>query len=134
MKTNPITAAQAYRQALDLVMKASTLHQARQTAAAALEVTFTAPESDQIDVGSGFGQKTRTPFVTIAMSSLAVQLASTQAREIGHQILEAADAADSDGFVVTFAMKRLGTSMEESAQLLSEFRAYRDQLRGASED
>ena len=48
MKTDPISAAVTYRQYLQEISKAQTLHQARQAAARALQVEFHRPEPGQV--------------------------------------------------------------------------------------
>lgn len=136
MQTDPVTAATRYRQALESILKADILHKARQIASQALNITFSKAEGGQISVESGYSGR---PFVTLGIANPTesanpiVQLSSQQARQIGLQILEAADAADADGFLVTFAQKHLGASMEHAAGLLNAFRDYRNELRGEGE-
>jgi len=129
MQTDPISAAHAYRQALTDVLHAADLHLARQFASHALEIAFKAAESDTIGVTSGFGRNTQTPFVTVAISSPAVQMPASQARQIALQILEAADAAESDGFILSWIAGRAALSEQQAATLLGDFRAYRERLR-----
>lgn len=135
MKTDPISAAHAYRQLFDRILKATTLQEAQKHAASALEITFDRPEPGVLSVSSGFGQNTKQPFVTIALANPtetanpAVQLLTDQARQISMQILEAADAAESDGFVVGWLSDVADLSEAQAAALLQEFRAYRDARR-----
>ena len=138
MQTDPVTAATRYRQALDLVLKADILHKARQIASQALGITFNKAEGGQISVQSGYGLNTNRPFVTIGIANPTesanpiVQLVSSQARQIALQILEAADAADADGFILTWLGNGVADlNAEQAAALLADFRAYRDRLRGA---
>ena len=48
------------------------------------------------------------------------------------EILEACDAAESDGFVITWLRETVELTDGAAAQLLQEFRAWRDKRRGAS--
>ena len=132
------SAAAAYRLALDQIVKAATLHEARQRAVKALEVQHPRPEPGDISVVGGFGYRTKVPFVVLGISAPtetanpAVQLHTQQARRIGLDLIEAADAADSDGFLVSWlGQKDLDLSEAQVGQLLEEFRTWRDRLRGA---
>jgi hypothetical protein len=136
MKTDPISAGAAYRMALERVLRAETRQEARKLASAALAIPFDRPEAGTINVSSGYGMNTQQPFVTIALASPietanpAVQLASSQAREIALQILEAAEAAEQDGFIVTFVTEAIGAPVEEAGKLLHLYREHRAAQRG----
>lgn len=140
MNTDPISAAAAYRMALERIMRAKVFHEARQIASSALEIHFTRPEEGTVSVASGFGQNTRQPFVTLGMANPqevanpAIQMTTTDARRIAMQILEAADAAESDGFIVSWLGDKAELNDPQLAALLSEFREYRARLRGEEED
>ena len=133
--TDPISAAAAYRMALERILRADGPHAMRQLAAKALEITYPKPEPGMLSITSGYGHNTRQPYVTIALASPvetanpAVQLVTDQARDIAQQILEAAEAAESDGFLIEFAAARIGVPLEQAGQLLQEFRAWRDRRR-----
>lgn len=137
MKTDPISAAGAYQMALKRIRSATTLQEARAIAQEGLGITFDTPEPNTISVSSGFGRTTQQPFVTIALASPietanpAVQIVSDQARAIALQILEAADAAESDGFLVTWMTSSSAGSLSDhqAAALLADFRAWRDRRR-----
>lgn len=135
MQTDPISAAKAYQIALRRVLAVQTLHQARQLAANALDITFTPPSESMVSIGSGYGLATKQPFVTFSMANPAetanptLQVTSDQARDLAFQILEAADAADSDGFLVEFMQQAGQLSENEAGRLLTEFRQWRDQRR-----
>lgn len=136
MKTDPISAAAGYRMALERVLRAQGPHEMRQIASRALEsITFDKPEPGMLSVSSGWGHNTQQPYVTIALASPvetanpAVQLVSDQARQIAFQILEAAEAAEQDGFLVSFATQRIGVPIEQAGALLVEFRAWREARR-----
>jgi hypothetical protein len=140
MKTDPISAAAAYRMYLRHILDARVLHEAKAHASKALDITFEKPEQNTIAIASGFGMNSKQAFVTIALSSPvetanpAVQLATHQARQIAMQILEAADAAESDGFVLEWLMTGTsGLSEGQAAALLNDFRAWRDRQRKRQE-
>lgn len=139
MKTDPISAAAGYRMALERIMRVQTLHEARQIASKALGITFDKPEPGHLSISSGWGHITQQPYVTITLASPvetanpAVQLVSDQARQIAHHILEAAESADQDGFILNFATQAIGAPVEEAARLLDLFRSWRESRRQGEE-
>lgn len=138
MKTDPISAAVAYRMALDTISKAGSLATAVRIAQRALETTFNRPEEAQIAVNSGYGHATKQPFVTFTLANPSesanptIQLTSAEARKQAHYILEAADAAESDGFLIEWLRGSNSAEISDGqlGALLSDFRAYREKLRG----
>jgi hypothetical protein len=135
MKTDPISAALGYRMAIERIMKVQTLHEARQIAAKALDIHFDRPTESHISVGSGFGHATREPFVTIGIANPTesanpiVQVSTYDARIQAHYILEAADAAESDAFLVGWLGDQQGLTENQIGALLADFRAYRESRR-----
>ena len=135
MKTDTISAAYAYRLALQRVLKAKALHEARQAAVQALDISFDAPSEAHISVASGFGFATQQPFVTLSIANPresanpTVQLVAEQARAIAMQILDAADAAVADGFLVGWVSTGMDVTERQAASLLNDFRVYRDKRR-----
>jgi hypothetical protein len=131
MKTDPISAAHGYRMALERIMKAQTLHEARKHASSALAIVFDRPQDAHISIASGYGRNTHQPFVTIGIANPSesanpvVQITAAEARRQAHFILEAADAAESDGFLLGWLGKQ-ELSESQIALLLSDFRAYRE--------
>lgn len=134
MQTDPISAAAGYRMALERVMQAQSLQAAQKHARTALEITFKRPEAEEIHVSSGIGANTGAAYVTLALSAPAVQLLASQARAIALQILEAAEAAESDLFLVRFAAEIGGAEQATSAHMLADFRAFRARLRDRQDD
>jgi hypothetical protein len=137
MQTDPISAATHYREALERILKTTTHHQARQIAAAVLKVTFTRPEGGHVMITGGFGRNTDQPFITLGVSNPTesanpiLQLTVPQAREVALQLLESAEAAVSDGMILSWLGQEIGEMDEERAgMLLAEFRAYRDRWQG----
>lgn len=135
MKTDPISAAVHYRALLQRIMHAGSLHEARQLASRALEATFDPPSAGMLSVNSGYGMNTHQPFVTLGMANPtesanpAIQVSTEQARQIALQLLEAADAAESDGFVVEWLQGEAELSEGQAAAMLGIFRQYRERRR-----
>lgn len=89
-----------------------------------------------IMVSSGVSGKTRQPFVQmlIAQADWMTQMSPEKAREVAHNLLGAADAAESDGFLVEFLQKRIGVDDERAIiTVLMEFRQWRDRRRVSQE-
>lgn len=78
----------------------------------------------QITVRSMFGHRTRQPLVLLRIGEEMVQIPPDQARQIGHWLLEAAEAADQDAVLVRF-LGRMGLDAEASAAALNELRKTR---------
>lgn len=136
MKTDPISAAIAYRMALQKIAKAPSLASAVREAQHALRHTFDRPEEGYLSITSGYGHNTKQPFVTFSLANPSesanptIQMTADGARQQAHYILEAADAAESDGFVTEWLRDKADLNDQQLAGLLAEFRAYRAKLRG----
>ena len=76
---------------------------------------------------SGYGANTRQPFVTIHWKDVVQQLAPEKAREFALSILEAAEAAEQDAFLVEFTQKACDFDEQSAAALLVEYRLWREQ-------
>lgn len=84
-----------------------------------------------INITSGFGYNTQRPFVQmlIPRADWMTQMSCATARELAFNLLQAADGAESDGFLVAF-LQRIGADDTRAiAGLLVEFREYREMLR-----
>ena len=85
-----------------------------------------------INVTSGYGGNTRQPFVEIKADKLKepLQLSPEEARDLGANLLQAAEAAEQDAFIFEFHSEFIeGTPQEKSnfgASMLVEFRKWRD--------
>ncbi len=90
------------------------------------------PPMGQIHVCSGFGHNTQQPFVEIAFAqpTTTLQLTSTEARDLALNILQAAEGAESDGFITTFFTREMELTQQQAAGLLFHFRKYRESLGG----
>jgi len=84
-------------------------------------------------VSSGYGGNTREPFVEIKMDypkDHPLQLHPDEARHLAMNLLEAAEAADNDQFIFEFVSKDLHSGDKIAANILLEFRKFRDERRG----
>lgn len=81
-----------------------------------------------IRVESGYGGNTRQPFVEIKDDRLKapMQLSPEEARDLALNILEAAEAAEQDAFMFEFVSKDLHAGDQAAANIISEFRKWRD--------
>lgn len=85
-----------------------------------------------INVTSGYGGKTRQPFVEIKADKLKepLQVSPEEARDLAANLLQAAEAAEQDAFIFEFHSELIeGTPDEKKnvgASMLSEFRKWRD--------
>lgn len=89
-------------------------------------------------VTSGFGSNTQQPYVQvlIEVADWSTQMPPATARELAFNLLSCADAAESDGFLVTWLRQRIGVEDPNAlVGVLMQFREYRDaQLKGADSD
>lgn len=84
------------------------------------------------EVSSGFGHNTQMPYVQVLIQKAdwMTQMSPEDARKLAFNLLQAADGAESDGFLVTFFRETIGIDdMRAVASLLVEFRDYRKKLR-----
>lgn len=85
-----------------------------------------------LEVSSGFGHNTQMPYVQVLIQKAdwMTQMSPEDARKLAFNLLQAADGAESDGFLVTFFRETIGIDdMRAVASLLVEFRDYRKKLR-----
>ena len=81
------------------------------------------------EVMTGFGHNTQQPYVQIVIQAAdwMTQMSPADAREIGMNLLAAAENAEGDGFLVNFLRETVGMDdMRAVATLLMEFRQYRE--------
>jgi hypothetical protein len=68
------------------------------------------------------------PFVQLMIDDKVVgQFSPEECRDHARSILEAAEAAEQDAFMLDFAKGTIGTTEEGSVRLLQEFRRYREE-------
>ena len=87
-----------------------------------------------VTITSGFGHNTQQPFVemTIRRADWTTQMSPDAARELAHNLLACADAAESDGFLVGFFQSHVGIKDPGIvASLLVQFRQYRANRAGS---
>jgi hypothetical protein len=65
------------------------------------------------------------PYVHLRFGDEHMQLPVEDARQHAHQVLNAADAAESDAFLVRFLSKDLEIDEPTMAEVLTRFRAFR---------
>lgn len=86
-------------------------------------------------VTSLYGFNTKQPRVNFAMpGGEMVQMSPAEARDLAHNLLSCADAAESDAFIVEWLQGTLGLEERQSAQILHDFRLWREGHRGAADD
>jgi len=74
------------------------------------------------------------PFVQLLRGDQIVgQMSPEEAREHAHAMLEAAEAAEQDAFLMHFAREIVGASQEDAAGLLMRFREFRARTTGKSQ-
>lgn len=83
-------------------------------------------EEIELWVTSLYGHKTKKPLVELHWKDISIQMETAKAREVALMLLEGAEAADQDGFLVEWAQSEAGTTAEGAARLLAEFRKWRD--------
>ena len=82
-----------------------------------------------INVSSGFGANTREPFVQIEMEypkDHPLQIHPDEARDLAMNLLQAAESADQDAFMIKFVSKDLKAGENAAAAILLEYRKFRD--------
>lgn len=87
-------------------------------------------------VVSGFGYNTQQPFVEVIIRphEVQTQMSPAKAREIAGMLLQAAEAAEGDAFMMNFAKERIGLDESKAAQILLDFRKWRERRAEAGEE
>lgn len=82
-------------------------------------------------VSSGYGVNTRLPFVKIESEDLdhPLQITPETARDLAGNLLKAAEAAETDAFLIEFFKGALHQSDLVAASILFNFRDFRDERR-----
>jgi hypothetical protein len=89
------------------------------------------PEAQQVDpsmlmVSSMVSSRTREPMVMPCWFTFVAQIGPEQAHEMAFNLLEAAEAAKSDAFLMQF-MSKVAGDPEAGLQLVAAFREFRQQ-------
>lgn len=93
-------------------------------------------EGISFEVSSGFGHNTQRSYVQVLIKAAdwMTQMSPADARRVAINLLQCADAAESDGFLVGFLRSTIGvTDMRAVASLLVQFREYREEQRTIDE-
>jgi len=72
-----------------------------------------------------YGFKGSAPLVQLHHQDWSVQMTPAQARAAALSIIEAAEAAEQDGFIFEWFQKEIGVTPEQAAMLVGEFREHR---------
>lgn len=84
------------------------------------------PKTSIINVTSGYGYNTHEPFVEINAPKKRIQMTPENARDLALNLLQAAEAAYSDAFLIEFSKGVLEVGEKEAAVILHEFRKWRE--------
>ncbi len=81
-------------------------------------------------VSSGFGHRTQAPFVQVLVEAadFMAQMSPGEARGLALNLLQCADAAESDAFLIGFLRAKVGVEDEAVAGVLADFRKWRTGL------
>lgn len=83
-------------------------------------------EPDLIEVSSVLSSRSYEPIVMIRWFTHTAQLSIAQARELAFNLLDCAEAAQSDAFLASFARERIGIEdLEDIGKLIVAFRDHR---------
>jgi hypothetical protein len=89
---------------------------------------------EQIWVESLYGARTDAPLVKLKAGAHEWIMPPEKARQIAQWLVEAAEAAYGDAFLVRFVEQRIGADRAQAVPLIREFRNFRElQRRGGRE-
>lgn len=94
------------------------------------------PKEISFMVTTGFGARERQPYVQVLIEAVdwMTQMPPAKARELAANLTEAAEAAEGDGFLVSYMQHVVGVDDDRViANVLSEFREYREAQRKGGE-
>lgn len=84
------------------------------------------PTGENVQVSSGYGARTRVPFVAIQIGDRKpLQWSPDEARRVAALLLECAEAAEGDAFVVEWFTEKAGLELAQAGALLADFRVSR---------
>lgn len=83
-------------------------------------------------VSSIYGYASQKPYINVEVSMSPMQCSPAKAREMALMLLESADAAESDAVLIGYAKDVLDLDERGAAQLLQQFRQYREKTRGSA--
>lgn len=80
-------------------------------------------------ISSLISHRTQKPRIDIQVGEVHTQVDVDAAMDIAKNIIECAQGAYADGFIFHFLTEKLGQSESVGAQIIQDFRIYRDALR-----
>lgn len=83
---------------------------------------------DTIWIETMVASRTGEPCVVLRWYDHSGQLTPAEAREHAMKVLAAADAAESDAFLVQFMAQKIGVDKPQQAMMLQEFRKFREEM------
>jgi len=87
-------------------------------------------QGERVNVVSGYGANTKRPFVAVQIGDRKpYQWSPDEARQVAALLLECADAAESDAFIVEWFTEKAGLELRQVGPLLSDFRVSRERHR-----
>jgi hypothetical protein len=88
----------------------------------------------EIWVESLYGARTDAPLVKLMVGTHETLMPPEKARQIAQWLIEAAEAAYSDAFLVRFCEQQIGASRAQAVPLIREFRTFRELQRRAGRE
>lgn len=76
-----------------------------------------------------YGTHSRKGYVELAFPAPTMLITPGEARSYAASILEAAEAAETDEFLMSWLDQVVGSDLQSSVKLLIEFRVWRDKMR-----
>lgn len=85
---------------------------------------------ERVTVTSNYGANTKRPFVAVQIGDRKpYQWSPDEARRVAALLLECADAAEGDAFIVEWFTEQVGLELPQVGALLRDFRASRERRR-----
>lgn len=85
-------------------------------------------------ITSGYGANTREPYIEVQLEDAKIQMPPEDARRLALNLLQAAEAALSDAFLVEFMQAEIGLERPQAANILVKYREWREGRREAGHD
>ena len=92
-------------------------------------------KSERVNVSSGYGARTRQPFVALQIGDRKpYQWSPAEARRVAILLLECAEAAEGDAFLVEWFIEEFELAPPQVGELLTKFRESRQRRDERNED
>lgn len=92
------------------------------------------PEEKRFEARGIYGAHSKEPMVDIMLGREHIQVTPMKARQLGSMLIESAEAAEGDAFLVGFFRDYVQLEPAQYAQLLVRFRAERNRRYGRDKD